>query len=267
MKTALHNGNVISYYDSGSGFPLIFLHSFAHNKTMWLPQLAHFNALGYRTIAPDLRGHGDSTFDPKTHTIVAMGEDVTELLSFLALQESVVIGTSMGGSVALKMYRANPQLFSGLVLSNAKAEADTPEIKARRMNQIQYLKDNGLEKFVEANAPRRLSKKTLEQKPWVLDLISLLNLTISAESIMASLLALTEKSDDTDILEKIKVPTLVTTGSDDIHIPKTSSEILTQKISNSIHVVIDETAHVSNLESSIEYNDVLGNFLRASVEK
>jgi 3-oxoadipate enol-lactonase len=234
---------------------------------MWFPQLAHFHALGFRIVAPDLQGHGESTNDPKNPSIVAMGQDILELLTFLGIQKGVVIGTSLGGSVALKMYRASPQLFSGLVLSNSKAETDTPEIKARRMNQIQYLKDNGLAKFVETNAPRRLSKKTLEQKPWVLDLISLLNLTIAEESIIASLVALAEKSDDTSMLETISVPTLVTTGSDDIHIPKTSSEILTEKIPDSIHVVIDETAHVSNLESSIQYNDVLGNFLRTTVEK
>ena len=78
---------------------------------MWFPQLAYFHALGYRIVAPDLKGHGESTFDPKTPSIVAMGEDILELLSFLGIQKGVVIGTSLGGSVAMKMYRAETAII------------------------------------------------------------------------------------------------------------------------------------------------------------
>ena len=67
-EVTLSTGNLISYHDSGSGTPILFLHSFGHNKNMWFPQLTHFTELGYRVIAPDMPGHGDSSFDPDNHS-------------------------------------------------------------------------------------------------------------------------------------------------------------------------------------------------------
>ncbi|NIN33957.1 MAG: hypothetical protein GTO60_02105, partial [Gammaproteobacteria bacterium] len=100
----------------------------------------------------------------------------------------------------LRMWARKPELISALVMICTKAEADTEEIKGRRRAQIENIQKNGLENFVETGAPKRLSPNTLEQRPWVLDWIKMMNYTVSAEANAATLEAMAIKEDDTDTL-------------------------------------------------------------------
>jgi 3-oxoadipate enol-lactonase len=262
MKLDL-NGTEISYYDSGKGSPLVFLHSFGHTKVMWYPQLDYFVSRGFRVIASDYRGHGESGLDPKErYTIDLLAEDVATLLARLQLEEkATIVGISMGGYVALSLWKNYPELVSRLVLSNTKAESDTDEIRARRGSQIQYLKEHTVAEFVEMSAARRLSPTTLEQKPWVLDFVKMLNRSLKTKILIATLQAMIDKPDNTHLLGSVSVPTLITAGSDDIHIPKESAVSLNRGIKGSKFTFIDGTAHVSNLENSFQYNSVVDEFL------
>lgn len=53
------NGIRLAYDDHGTGVPLVFLHAFPLNRSMWAPQVATLSRR-FRTIAIDLRGHGES---------------------------------------------------------------------------------------------------------------------------------------------------------------------------------------------------------------
>ena len=81
----LSNDIIISYHDSGSGIPILFLHSFGHNKNLWFPQLTHFLQRGFRVLAPDMPGHGDSSYDPAHHGVDRMAQCYIELLDALDL--------------------------------------------------------------------------------------------------------------------------------------------------------------------------------------
>jgi pimeloyl-ACP methyl ester carboxylesterase len=251
----------IAFYDAGRGRPIVFLHSFGHNKTLWAPQLTHFLERGYRVIAPDMPGHGDSTFVPEHHTVDAIAQSFIELAAALGLERVVLAGISMGGYVALRMWARQPQLIGALVLSNTKAERDSDEIVARRRGQIANIQQHGLAEFIRTGAPRRLSAKTLESRPWVLDSITMMNFTVSAEANAATLEAMAVKPDDTATLATINVPTLITTGSDDTFIPKAAAAVLQAGIRNSRQQVVQDTGHVSNLENPTEYNRMLDDFL------
>lgn len=239
----------------------MFLHSFGHNKSLWFPQLTHFLERGYRVVAPDMPGHGDSTFDPEHHTVDRIAQSYFELFGRLDLQRVILVGISMGGYIALHMWAMKPELIAGLVLSNTKAENDSDEIVARRRVQIANIRQHGLAEFIHSGAPRRLSPKTLEDRPWVLDSIKMMNFTVTAEANIATLEAMAAKGDDTATLATINVPTLITSGSDDIFIPKTSAGALKDGIRNSQLHVIQDTGHVSNLESPTYYNRVMDDFL------
>jgi pimeloyl-ACP methyl ester carboxylesterase len=260
-RQRVSSGVEIAYYDSGSGVPIVFLHSFGHNKTLWAPQLTHYLERGFRVVAPDMPGHGDSTFTPGRHTVDAIAEAYIELLGSLDLDRVVRAGLSMGGYVALRMWARRPELIAALVLSNTKAERDSEEIVARRRSQIASIQQHGLAEFIHTGAPKRLSPKTLENKPWVLDSITMMNFTVSAEANAATLEAMAVKPDDTATLATVNVPTLITTGSDDMFIPKGAAGLLKTGITGSHLRVIEDTGHVSNLESPTQYNRVLDEFL------
>jgi 3-oxoadipate enol-lactonase len=259
----LSNGITLSYHDSGSGTPILFLHSFGHNKNLWFPQLTHFLEKGFRVLAPDMPGHGESSYDPARHGVDQMAQGYIELLDSLDIRKTMVAGISMGGYIALRMWARRPDLICGMVLSNTKAEKDSDEIVARRRAQVANIHENGLEHFVTTGAPKRLSPVTLERSPWVLDTIKLLNYTVPAEVNAATLEAMARKEDDTKILPTIDVPVLVIAGSDDIFIPKDSPGNLHKGIKGSRFHEIAGTGHVSSLEAPTEFNQVMEEFLRA----
>ena len=228
---------------------------------MWFPQLSYFLTCGYRVIAPDMSGYGGTPFVRENYSVGSMSDDVMNLIKYLKIEKPVVVGISMGGYIALDICERNPELLGAIVLSNTKAEADTEDIKKRRQAQIEVLKQKGVREFVKESAPRRLSKKTLGEKPWVLDAITLLNMTVNLDVLIATLQAMLEKKDNTPSLSKIKIPTLITYGTDDQLIPKTAAPAMHKAISHSEIVPIEGTAHVSNLEDPAQYNIALKQFL------
>lgn len=260
----LSNGLKLSYHDSGSGTPILFLHSFGHNKNLWFPQLTYFFEKGCRVLAPDMPGHGDSSFDADDHSVDRIAQSYIELLDKLGIEKTIVAGISMGGYVALRMWARKSSVISALVLSNTKAESDSDEIVLRRRAQIENIRKNGLEQFINTGAPKRLSPATLEHRPWVLDTIKLLNMTVSAEANAATLEAMAKKPDDTEVLSTITVPALVTAGGDDAFIPKDSPANLHKGIRGSQFVEIPNTGHVSNIEAPTLYNHIIEDFLMKS---
>ncbi len=261
-EITLSDGRTISYHDSGSGKTLLFLHSFGHNKNLWYPQLTHFHAQGYRVIAPDMPGHGNSSFHPESHTVDLIAQSYIEFLEKINVDKAVVAGISIGGYIALRMWARGSQLMSGLVMICSKAEADTDEIKERRRAQIENIEKNGLEAFVELTGPKRVAPKTVEEKPWVVDWIKMMNYTVSAEANAKTLEAMAIKEDDTHTLATIDVPALILSGSDDIFIPKDCPYTMEKGIKNATHHVVEDTGHVASLENPIAVNAYLEEYLK-----
>lgn len=261
-EITLADGRTISYHDSGTGAPILFLHSFGHNKNLWFPQLTHFAELGYRVVAPDMPGHGASSFHSEDHTVDRIGRSYIEFLERLGIEKTVVAGISIGGYIALRMWAHGAEKISGLVMICSKAEADNDEIKERRRMQVQNIKTNGLANFVETTGPKRVSPTIVETRPWVVDWIKMMNYTVSAEANAATLEAMAVKEDDTPTLATIDVPALILSGSDDIFIPKESPYNLENGIADSTHHAIEDAGHVASLERPTEVNRHLEAFLK-----
>jgi 3-oxoadipate enol-lactonase len=97
---------------TGSGFPVLFVHEAIADGRMWEPQWRSF-ADRYRLLRVDLAGFGRSPIErvPLTHA-----RDVLALLDELGIAETAVVGGSMGGRVSLELAVARPDLVKGLVL-------------------------------------------------------------------------------------------------------------------------------------------------------
>lgn len=242
----------------------MFLHSFGHNRNLWFPQLTFFAERGYRVIAPDMPGHGQSAFDAEKHTVDEIARSYIALLDELDVGKAIVAGISIGGYIALRMWAHRPECFAALIMICSKAEADSEEIRERRRQQIRNIHENGLENFVETGGPKRVSPTTAQQRPWVVDWIKMMNYTVSAEANAATLEAMAVKEDDTPTLASIDVPTLILSGSDDIFIPKESPYNLEKGIRDSVHHVVRDAGHVASLERPTEVNAHIENFLASA---
>lgn len=103
------DGARMAFEQAGAGEPpLVFLHGFACNRTFLAPQMAHF-AAGHRVVSVDFLGHGDSDKPRRAYRIPGFAAEVARLLEHLDLRGVVVVGHSMGGSVALELAAGWPE--------------------------------------------------------------------------------------------------------------------------------------------------------------
>ncbi|WP_308991506.1 alpha/beta hydrolase [Mariniflexile litorale] len=137
----VYKGINIFYTDEGQGNPVVLLHGFLENATMWnpfIPELSKNN----RVICIDLLGHGKTECLGYIHTMELMAKAVEAVLNHLKIKYSTFIGHSMGGYVALAFAEKNPDALKGLCLMNSTALPDTEEKKQNRDRAIVAVKQN-----------------------------------------------------------------------------------------------------------------------------
>src|SRR5262245_42150299 len=92
----------LHFLDEGQGSPILLLHAFPLNRTMWEPQVAALKDR-YRVIVPDTRGFG-GTPPTDNWTLEQAADDLEELLDRLGIKTCTVAGLSMGGYIAFPFY-------------------------------------------------------------------------------------------------------------------------------------------------------------------
>ena len=115
MTTMPRSWGEMAYFDSGnSGQPLLFLHGTGCDASDWRAVIERVPG-EQRCIAPDFRGHGQSTVPTQAFSLTDLANDVSRLTDHLNLQELVIIGHSLGGMVAMEVARHSSSV-AGLVL-------------------------------------------------------------------------------------------------------------------------------------------------------
>ena len=114
------------YKEYGQGTPVIFLHGFPFDHSIWEP-LVPLLSKDARMILPDLRGFGRSPVTEDIYSMRLLAEDVLHLMDHLKIEKAVLVGHSMGGYVSLAFAHAYPGRLLGLGLVATQAAADGPE--------------------------------------------------------------------------------------------------------------------------------------------
>jgi pimeloyl-ACP methyl ester carboxylesterase len=130
MEQRVRNGVVLAYAEAGRGDPpVLLIHGAMNDNGYFAPQLDHFGQR-HRTVAVDLRGHGQSGKPQQEYTIRGFADDVAWLCAELGLIRPVVIGHSLGGLVALELGARFAPLPAALVL------LETPIAPPEQLAQI-----------------------------------------------------------------------------------------------------------------------------------
>jgi pimeloyl-ACP methyl ester carboxylesterase len=117
------DGVSLTYTEEGSGDPpVLLLHGMACDRTQMEAQLHHL-APAHRAVSLDLRGHGDSDKPHGDYTTEVFVEDLRRVIVGLGLGRPVVVGHSRGGSLALALAAAHPDLVRALVLLDSGIRA------------------------------------------------------------------------------------------------------------------------------------------------
>jgi pimeloyl-ACP methyl ester carboxylesterase len=255
-------GFQLAYTDAGLGHAVVLLHGYPFNRSLWTEQV---NALGnsHRVITPDLRGLGESDATPGPATMNRMALDVAALMTQLEIPQAVIGGLSMGGYVALAFYRQFPSRVRGLILADTRAQADTEEGKQTRFQQAKKAQAEGMAGIADSMLPKLLTPDTVSKRPEVVKRVRDMMLKTKPEGAASALLGMAEREDQTPLLSQIICPTLILVGKEDPITPVADSEMMNREIAGSRLVVIENAAHVSNLERPDQFNEELMRFLNS----
>ncbi len=272
----------IPFTESGKGIAVVFLHGYPFDKSMWNGQLEAIAAAGFRAIAPDLRGLGETVAPTlvgesagESHRLKSvplasmddMARDVAVLLDELNVEKAVICGLSMGGYVAFEFMQLFPARVLGLVLAGTRAPADNEEEKAGREQQVQTMLRAGMVPISIATLPKLLAPRTLAEKPDVVKRVRTMITSSDPKGAAAAQRGMAARRDYTDDLAKIDVPTLVIVGREDSIRPIADAEFMHQGIRNSRLEIIEDAAHMTNMEQGEVFDRVLIEFLESFVSE
>lgn len=251
----------LSYDDVGEGsLPIIFLHGFPFDKSMWKGQLDFLKDF-HRSIAYDIRGFGKSTDEESDLSMELFTDDLIQFMEELQIEKAIICGLSMGGYIALNAMNKFPKRFAALILCDTQCIADTAEGKEKRYKTIDEIEIEGVTNFNDKFIKKVFHKDSFRNKK---ELVEQLNNVVFANSehiIKQGLVAIAERSETCSTLNEIKVPTLILCGREDKVTPLNESEFMDEAIKESVLHVIDKAGHVSNLEQPDEFNKHLLRFL------
>jgi len=256
----------LSYDDVGEGsIPIIFLHGYPFDKTMWQGQLGFLQSY-YRLISCDIRGFGKSKDENSSLNIDLFANDLAQFMDKLSINKAIICGLSMGGFIALNAMKKFPERFEGLILCDTQCIADTAEVKEKRYKTIEKIKSEGVTSFNEGFIKSVFAKDSFDNKKELVKNLHNVVFSNSEHIITMGLTALAERSETCSTLDEITIPTLIICGREDEVTPLAQSEFMNEKIKGSILHVIDNAGHVSNLEQPDEFNKHIIDFLTTLLE-
>lgn len=263
--TQLSHGD-LSYVDRGQGLPVLLVHGFPLDHTMWNAQIEAL-APHCRVIAPDLRGFGQSPLgaaDPQHGISMEQNADeLIELLDALGITESIVlIGFSMGGYIAWQFVRKYADRLCALIQCDTRAAADTDEGRAGRLKMAEKIAEWGSARVAEMMGPKLFSAHGLETKPQLMTELRRVVSRTAPAGIAAAQRGMAARPDVTALLPTIQVPTLVLVGADDVISTSPEMRSIAAAIPEATFVEIPAAGHMTTMENPAAVNDALITFLK-----
>lgn len=257
MKLQTRFGTV-GYDEAGNGFPLVLLHGFPHDRTLWAAQLAA-PPTGIRLIAPDLPGFGSSD-SAEVPSLDHWADWTIAVCDSLGLDTVAVGGLSMGGYLTLALWRRHASRLRALVLADTKSGADSEEAREKRVAMQKTVVQEGAGAIADAMMPGMVGKTTRRDRPGAVEYLDAMLRRASVSAIHDGLEAMRTRPDATPLLAGISVPTLVLCGDEDTLTPPKESEALAAAIPDSQLAIIPGAGHASCVEHPAAFNAVLAGF-------
>jgi pimeloyl-ACP methyl ester carboxylesterase len=265
---AADDGVKLYYEETGAGAPIIFAHEFAGDLGSWEAQLRHFGQR-YRAIAYNARGYppSDAPEDVGKYSQIRAADDIAAVLDHLQIHRAHVVGLSMGGFAALHFgFRHGPRALS-LTVAGCGYGADPArreDFRAEAANTAAFLREQGMEKFVERYAcgPTRVQLENKNPRAFAEfkrrlaghSAIGSANTQLGVQRERPSLYDLQDQ------MRALTAPTLILAGDEDW--PCLLPGILMKEtIPSAALAVMPNCGHGINIESPDEFNRIVGDFL------
>jgi pimeloyl-ACP methyl ester carboxylesterase len=279
-KRTTFGGTDIYYRNIGHGQPIILVHGFGEDGTIWENQILFLESR-FNLIIPDLPGSGKSV--PVSHIRGILKIDSTSpvpansvsvypsmdyyadlIKTILDVEEiniCVMIGHSMGGYITLAFAEKYPGLLDGFGLFHSTAYADSDEKKAIRTKAIEFIWRQGGQAFLKQSIPNLFAEKFRLEQPGKIGALIAAGANFSAETLVQYYEAMLNRPDRTGVLTIFRKPILFIIGEDD------KSVILQESLSQcqipdlSLISILPGVAHMGMWEDIDQSNNAILKYL------
>lgn len=242
--------------------PLLLLHGFPLDGTIWAPQVAGLADLA-EVIAPDLPGFGNAPALPNDPlTMEALADAAMAELDARGIEQAVVGGLSMGGYVAMACWARHRHRVRGLLLCNTRANADTEEGRRSRVETARTALEKGVGLIARAMVPKLVAPVTQQQQPGLVRTLEALIARQPAAAVAAAARGMALRPDRLAELATVEVPAMVITGDRDELMPLPTSLAMRDAIPGCALAVVPGAAHLPNLERPEVFNAAVAAFLQ-----
>lgn len=273
----VHLGNTeLSYLDFGTGeISVILIHGLAGNKLLWRSSIHEISDSGFRVIAVDLPGHGQSApFTADSYSLEAYAKTLDSLIQALGIKKVALVGHSMGAQIAIHYALKHLNKVSHLLLCSPAGFEIFNTMQSLTLRTfiipsfLRYLSGTSLKTFIQDNF-----YQWTDDYNWILRYYEHQMehkkrhqlMQVFGDSVAAML-----NEPVHHLLFKIIQPTLIIAGEEDRYIPNrlfrrvsTNSIMRTgiDKIPNAELLMIPKAGHLANMEHPAIFNQAVINFL------
>lgn len=262
-------GHTIAVHAFGKGYPVVLLHGFPLDASIWRPCCEKLAGLGYEVFAPDLRGFGQSSEIEQAISLADLADDAEQVRSILIGDQPYILGgLSLGGYVAFEVWNRYRTHVRALILSNTKPQSDSEEARQARLAMANKALQESTWDAVAPMLSKLLCARTLEHDPATTHLVKTMMSRVPASTVAAIQRAMAERSDFSQQLGAIKMPALIITGEHDPISPPDENKRWGALIPNHRIEIIPRAAHLPQVEATEEFCKVLIDFcesIRAAV--
>ena len=259
QQTVKVHGRDIAYYEAGKGSAVILIHGLGADSRHWA---ANIDALSqsFRVIAVDQIGYGQSDKPVMRYTVESFADYLHGFMEAAKIPKASLVGNSLGGWVALDFTIRHPQMVEKLVLVDAAGLRPTEALKLPKggLKSLSLLNTHWFFELMEANkewATTDLGLNAFERHVENGDSYTI----ASSVAEMATGREFEDKK-----LKKVRVPTLIIWGRDDMLIPLAMGEQFHKEIAGSQLLVMDGTGHIPMVGKPAEFNQAVTKFLTTS---
>jgi pimeloyl-ACP methyl ester carboxylesterase len=246
----------LSYSDTGgTGTPVVFVHPATGSRRVWEYQIPAFTAAGYRVIAYDRRGVGQSVVDPAGPQPGTASDDLLGLVEHLKLDRFHLVGSAAGGIVSLDIAVSFPQRLRSLVVANSIGGVQDEDYleMGRRLRPPQF---NALPPELRELGPSYRAANPAGTARW-----QALEKASKPEGTTPPPLKLRNHL-TFSLLESISVPTFLLTGDADLYTPAPVLRLFAARIKSSESLVVPEVGHSAYWEQPDVFNQAVLAFIR-----
>ncbi len=242
--------------------PLVLLHGFCEDSSLWQSLLERLSPLTNRTIlAIDLGSFGESKLGETS--MATMAGQVHSVLTHLNISKAVVLGHSMGGYVAMEMAALYSDRLAGLVLLHSHVFADSPEKKENRDKAIDFIERNGTAPFVKQLFYQLFEPDFARANTVLVENLIANARNIAPQTIIAASAAMRDRHDRSETLTNAKFPVLLISGQHDNTISEAQSLAQAALADSTCFVWLKNAGHMAMFEQPDHVVDALLGFLNS----